>query len=195
MAKISRKKEKILDVARELIDKFGPDKITMELLAKRMEMGKASIYYYFKSKEEIVREVAKEEGLKIQRAVFRAIQHETDPVNKLKAYMIARVKHIKEIAGFYGGKRLQKDLHKYQYAFEEFQKQFYDFEESLLQTIFEDGIDQGIFEIVDVKIATSAILNGMRGIEYQWTFYTDLEEATIEASILFDLLLNGIKKR
>ena len=195
MTKISRKKEKILEVARDLIDKFGPDKITIELLAKRMEMGKASIYYYFKSKEEIISEVASEEGKKIQRAVYKAIQHETNPVDKLKAYIVTRVKYMKEIAGYYGGKKLQKELHKYHFAFEKFQHQFYDFEQTLLQSIIEDGVEQGIFEIEDVKIVTRALLNGMRGIEYQWTFYTDLEEAMSQAEVLFYLLLNGIKKK
>ena len=195
MPKISRKKEKILSAARELIDKIGPDKITMELIAKRIEMGKASIYYYFKSKEEIISEVASEEGKKIQREVFKAIQQETNPVDKLKAYMITRVKFMKEIAGYYGGIKLQKELHKYHFAFEEFQKQFYDFEQNLLHAIIETGIEDGTFDIDEVAIATEALLTGMRGIEYQWTFYTDLDEALKQAEVLFNMLLNGILKR
>ncbi len=97
---------------------------------------------------------------------------------------------MKEIAGYYGGKKLQKELHKYHFAFEKFQHQFYDFEQTLLQSIIEDGVEQGIFEIEDVKIVTRALLNGMRGIEYQWTFYTDLEEAMSQAELLFYILLN-----
>lgn len=195
MTKISNRKEAILDAARELIDKIGPDKITMELIAKRIEMGKASIYYYFKSKEEIISEVASEEGKKIQRAVYKAIQHETNPIDKLKAYITTRVKHVKELAGYYGGNKLQKNLHKYYYAFENFQIQFYDFESTLLQSIIEDGIEQDIFDIDNVKVTTDALLSGLRGIEYQWTFNSSIEEVIVEAEVLFNLLLNGIKKR
>ncbi len=185
MTKISNRKEAILDAARELIDKIGPDKITMELIAKRIEMGKASIYYYFKSKEEIISEVASEEGKKIQRAVYKAIQHETNPIDKLKAYITTRVKHVKELAGYYGGNKLQKNLHKY----------YYDFESTLLQSIIEDGIEQDIFDIDNVKVTTDALLSGLRGIEYQWTFNSSIEEVIVEAEVLFNLLLNGIKKR
>ncbi|MBN2281498.1 MAG: TetR/AcrR family transcriptional regulator [Candidatus Marinimicrobia bacterium] len=195
MQKISLKKEKILNAARELIDKIGPDKITMELIAKRIEMGKASIYYYFKSKEEIISEVASEEGRKIQREVYKAIQEETNPVDKLRAYMITRVKFMKELAGYYGGKKLQKELHKYHFAFEAFQKQFYDFEQNILHVIIETGLEKGVFEIEDTTIATGALLSAMRGIEYQWTFYTDLDEALTQAGVLFRILLNGILKR
>lgn len=195
MTKISRKKEKILDVARELIDNIGPDKITMELIAQRIQMGKASIYYYFKSKEEIISEVASKEGRKIQREVYKAIQHEMNPIDKMKAFMLTRVKHMEEIAGYYGGKKLQKELHKYHFAFEEFQKQFYDFEQNLIQAILEDGIEQELFEIEDVKVATEALLSGMRGIEYQWAFYSGLEEAMLQAEVLFGIIINGIKKR
>ena len=195
MVKVSKRKETILEAARELIDKIGPDKITMELIAKRIEMGKASIYYYFKSKEEIVSEVASEEGKKIQRAVYKAIQHETNPMDKLKAYMVTRVKHMKGIVCYYGGKKLQKNLHKYYFAFEEFQHQFYNFEQTLLESILEDGVEKDLFEIDNVKVATDALLSGMRGIEYQWTFFTDIEEALQQAEVLFSILMNGIKKK
>ncbi len=180
---------------RELAEEIGPDNITMEELAKKIDMGKASIYYHFRNKDEIISEVAKEEGKIIQREVFKAIQQEQDPKSKLLAFVSARIKHVKKIAGFYGEDQLQKKLHKYYFAFEEFQKQFYDFEENLLHSILEDGMDKGLFEINNLRLTTRALLSGLRGIEYQWTFNTSVEDAIEQAKLLLELLINGIKKR
>ena len=195
MSKAEKTKEKILDATKELVEKIGPDSITMELLAKKIGMGKASIYYHFKNKDEIIMEVAKIEGRAIQREVYKAIRQKNDPKSKLLAFVTTRIKYVKKIAGFYGEDQLQKNLHKYYFAFEEFQRQFYDFEENLLFSILEDGLEKGLFDIENLKLTTSALLSGLRGIEYQWTFNTSVEEALGQAKLLLELLINGIKKR
>jgi AcrR family transcriptional regulator len=195
MSKSEKIREKILTASKELVDEIGPDNITMNKLAQKVGMAKASIYYYFKNKEEIIIEVARNEGKMIQREVYRAIQQETEPKAKLLAFVATRIKHVKKIAGFYGQDQLQKNLHKYYSAFEEFQRQFYDFEENLLTSMLEDGVDKGLFEIENMKLTTNALLVGLRGIEYQRTFNASVEEAIAQAKILLELLINGIKKR
>ncbi|MFP4547314.1 MAG: TetR/AcrR family transcriptional regulator [Fidelibacterota bacterium] len=195
MSKAEKTKEKILEATKELVEEIGPDSITMEILAKKIGMGKASIYYHFKNKDEIITEVAKIEGRAIQREVYKAIQQKNDPKSKLLAFVTTRIKHVKKIAGFYGEDQLQKNLHKYYFAFEEFQRQFYDFEENLLFSILEDGMEKEIFDIENLRLTTSALLSGLRGIEYQWTFNASVDEAIGQAKLLLELLINGIKKR
>ena len=45
----------IVGVARRIFTRHGFRKATMEEIASSSRMGKSSIYYYFKSKEEIFR--------------------------------------------------------------------------------------------------------------------------------------------
>ena len=48
------KREIILDAAERLMMKTSQNDISVSLIAKEAGIGKGSIYYYFKSKEEIM---------------------------------------------------------------------------------------------------------------------------------------------
>ena len=47
------KKETILAVAEKFFARFGIRKTTMDEIAKMARIGKSTLYYYFKSKEDI----------------------------------------------------------------------------------------------------------------------------------------------
>ena len=47
------KKEQILSAASECFARFGYKKTTLDDIGKKIGLNKASIYYYFKNKEEI----------------------------------------------------------------------------------------------------------------------------------------------
>ena len=87
--KIERKPT-ILKVAQDLFSKFGLEKTTMDEIAKMARMGKASIYYYFKSKESIYKEVIQKEGKILQEKIRLAINKENTPQNKLSVYFITK---------------------------------------------------------------------------------------------------------
>ncbi len=53
-------KDRIRKEALEIIAIEGIDKLTMSMLAKRLELSKATFYYYYKSKDEILADVFKE---------------------------------------------------------------------------------------------------------------------------------------
>lgn len=53
-------KDKIRKEALEIIAIEGIDKLTMSMLAKRLGLSKATFYYYYKSKDEILADVFKE---------------------------------------------------------------------------------------------------------------------------------------
>ena len=50
---IDDKKERILKVAEEFFAQFGIKKTTMDEIAKKVRIGKSTLYYYFKSKTHI----------------------------------------------------------------------------------------------------------------------------------------------
>ena len=52
----------IVGVARKIFTRYGFRKTTMEEIAAASRKGKSSIYYYFKSKEEIFRAVVEREA-------------------------------------------------------------------------------------------------------------------------------------
>src|SRR5580698_9343002 len=55
-------KEKIGQVAMKCFSKYGLDKTTLDDIAKKVGLNKASLYYYYKNKEDIFLETAIKEG-------------------------------------------------------------------------------------------------------------------------------------
>ena len=55
--KADEKKRIITKVAQKIFSKYGLIKTTVDEIAKAARMGKASLYHYFKSKEDIFKEV------------------------------------------------------------------------------------------------------------------------------------------
>ena len=51
--KKNKNRDAIIETARQVFKKYGYDKTLMEHIAKAAGKGKSSIYYYFKSKEQI----------------------------------------------------------------------------------------------------------------------------------------------
>jgi AcrR family transcriptional regulator len=64
MTKKELTKEKIQQAAYKCVARFGFEKTTLDDIAKEVGLNKASLYYYYKSKEEIFLEVTKTETSK-----------------------------------------------------------------------------------------------------------------------------------
>lgn len=187
------KKETILKVAQGLFSRFGLSKTTIEDIAKRARMGKASIYYYFKGKEAIYQEVIDREGRELRRKIVEAVNRESAPQRKFRAYILTRMATLKELANYYTAFR---DEYLEQYAFIEKARQEYnEFERRMIQTILREGIDLGLFSVEDVPLASEAILAAMKGLEYNWTVNVPLETIEKNVDALLEILFQGIKKR
>ena len=95
-------KLKIVSVASYVFSKSGFKKATMEDIARAAGMGKSSIYYYFKSKEEVFEEVVKKEAnalsLELEKKVINV---NNNPKDKIRNYVFIRMKYLKEMVNFY----------------------------------------------------------------------------------------------
>ena len=56
----SERRRKIIDCAREVIFTQGIQKVNMEDIARKAELSKATVYFYFDSKEILLREICEE---------------------------------------------------------------------------------------------------------------------------------------
>ncbi|MCK5833309.1 TetR/AcrR family transcriptional regulator [bacterium] len=73
------KKENIIESAQKLFSRFGFLKTTVDEIAKAARMGKASLHHYFKSKEDIFREVVKKESQILSGKTREAIEFGKTP--------------------------------------------------------------------------------------------------------------------
>jgi AcrR family transcriptional regulator len=189
----SEKKEKIISAATSLFSRFGLEKTTMEDIAKAAKKGKSSLYYYFKSKEEVFAEVIKKEIAGLKTAIIEAIEKEDDPYNKFRKFVDARLNYLNEKADQYTN---VKDEHLKHYEFvENLTADYSNWEISTIKNIVEYGRDKGLFEVTDLDSISQALFFALKGLEYPWAINLTRKEIEKSVEALVDVLLRGISKR
>ena len=184
----------IVGIARRIFTRYGFRKTTMEEIASASQMGKSSIYYYFKSKEEIFRAVVEFEATMLKEQLSRIISKNNSPPERLKAYILFRLHHVRTLENFYAA--LNEETLSYMGFILEIRRNFEAEEQELVSKILEDGMEQGVFQLSSSKIGAIAISTMMKGLEVP--LLLDEAHKTDRGELMEDLirvLFNGILKR
>jgi len=153
----------IVNVARKIFTRQGFRKTTMEEIARVSGKGKSSIYYYYKSKEEIFEAVVAKEADELRAELEKVINSGKDPMDRLKDYIMFRLYHVKTVSNFYAALR-EESLNQMNFV-EEIRKRFESQEFSMVCEILETGIKKRSFEINDPTIGAIAITTMLKGLE------------------------------
>ena len=184
----------IVGVARKIFTRYGFRKATMEEIARTSQMGKSSIYYYFKSKEDIFRAVVEFEARMLKERLSRIIGKNNSPAERLKAYILFRLHHVRTLENFYAA--LNEEALSHMRFILDIRRNFEIEEQELVGEILEDGMKQEIFQLSSSKIGAIAISTMMKGLELPLLLdeahKTDREELMED---LIRVLLYGILKR
>ena len=189
----TKKKMTILDVAQSLFARFGLSKTTIDDIAKKASMGKASIYYYFTNKEAIFKEVINKEGRQFQEKILKEVNSETSPQSKIRIYIITRMELLKNLSNYYS---MLRDDYLRHYSFVEKARHSYDvFETTLLSSILQEGVQNRVFDVQNVTLTAETILVALKGLELKWTTDMPLMEIEQNADSLLRILFKGIEIR
>jgi AcrR family transcriptional regulator len=187
------KKEFIIEASRELFARFGLKKTTMDEIAKKCSMSKATLYYYFKSKEDIFRAVIDKEFNIFKEKMEVALSKASTPHDKLRAFTVTRVIHLKELANYYS---TLADEYLEHYAFVEHERlKLTDWEIQTVQSVLDEGVQQGIFNLSDPKLTAVVLVFALKGLEYPWTVEQDIIEIERAIDLMLPILFKGIEKR
>ncbi len=184
----------IVGIARRIFTRYGFRKTTMEEIASASQMGKSSVYYYFKSKEDIFRAVVEFEAIMLKERLNRIISKNSSPSERLKAYILFRLHHVRTLENFYAA--LNEEALSHMGFILEIRRNFEIEEQELVSKILEDGMEQNVFQLSSSKIGAIAISTMMKGLEVPLLLdeahKTDREELMDD---LIRVLLYGILKR
>ncbi|HHF58147.1 MAG TPA: TetR/AcrR family transcriptional regulator [candidate division WOR-3 bacterium] len=192
------KKNYIIEVAKSLVGKFGFKKTTMEDIAKAARMGKATLYYYFSSKDDIFREIIEKEGNRFRKKLLEALEGAKTAREKLLRYSFTRFHFLKEVRLYY--KTIKDELYSHLDFIERERKKFDKFDLEILERIMEEGVEKGEFNIKNPKYYAFLLLQAIKGLEVPiltgeaLSFENkevDLDEAV---SALLNILMYGILK-
>lgn len=187
------KKQIITQVAQIIFSKHGLLKTTIDEIAKAARMGKASLYHYFQSKEEIFKEVVEQENRFLKEKIREAVNREKTPQKKMKIYLLKKMEYLNELANIHS---VLKDDYLKHYAFIEKIREKNNREELFtIREILQDGEDKGIFEINDIELTAFAITSALKGLEYPWTINISFPEIESNINKLLEILFQGIEKK
>ncbi len=193
MEKTVNKKGIITTVAQRLFSRYGLIKTTVDEIAKAARMGKASLYHYFRSKEDIFREVIEKESRILDEKIKEAIDKEETPQGKLKAFVVTKMRYLSELANIYSA---LKDEYLDHYAFiEKAREKNFHKEIETIKTILREGIEKGIFANRDIELTSFAIISAFKGLEYSWSIKVPVPTGETNMEKLLEILFNGIVKK
>jgi len=168
-------------------------------VAKAARIAKATLYHYFKSKENILQELIYKEGEELRWRLLSAIRDAQGPVEKLRAYSVTRFKYLRKLALYYP--TLTQEYYQYLPFIEKERRDFNAFEIETLEGILREGIDQSLLSISDPRLYAFLLLQAMKGLEFLIAAGEALkfDGRTLEVEEVLDLLLGvllyGIARR
>lgn len=183
----------ITQVAQNIFSRYGLLKTTVDEIAKAARMGKASLYHYFQSKEDIFKEVVEHENKFLKEKIREAIINENTPQKKMKIYILKKMEYLKELVNI---DSVLKDKYLEHYAFIENIREKNRREELFtIREILQDGEDKGIFDINDIELTAFTIASALKSLEYPWSVNIPFSEIELNIDKLLEILFNGIVKR
>lgn len=185
-------RENIITAARAFFGKYGLSKTTIDDIAKQANMAKSSLYYYFKSKEEMFIAVVEQEAGIFKAEVADAMTSVNPPHEKLRAYFITRMRLFKELSTFYN---VFKDEYIANYGFIQKIRKTYDaYEVDMIKGILSRGVASKVFDIQDIDLTSVTLQGILKSLEYDWAI--SMPEKEIEKTIdrMMGILLHGIMK-
>jgi len=187
------KKEIIIKVSQKLFARFGLLKTTVDEIARLARIGKGTIYHYFTSKEEIFAEVIDKEAQFLKDKIINAIDGETAPQRKLRAFILTKMECLKNLVNYYSA--LKEEYLEHYSFIEKLRKNNFEEEIRIVMMILQEGINEAIFEVKNPRLTSLAIVTALKGLEFSWTFEDSMIEIKKSVDNLLEVLLKGIEKR
>ena len=185
-------KKSILESARRLFARFGPKKTTVDEIAQEAGIGKATLYYYFRDKNELFLKVIKQEAEELIYRMEQAIVEYENPELKLKALILAKagalmellnlrwLGEMSELSAWSELKATQEELsHK---------------EQKLLEQVLKEGEERGLFSISNPSLTAENLTRLLNALEQELAEHNPGEFQNRLEGIL-TLLLDGIRAR
>jgi AcrR family transcriptional regulator len=186
-------RDKIIDSASKIFSRFGFKKTTMDEIAQSMHKGKSSIYYYFKSKEEIFEAVIDKEVTAFKIEVTLKLAPITSPKEKLRAYITTRMHALKRMSNFY--EAIRNEYLSHLDFINKIRVKYDENEVITISQFLKSGIETGEFQLDDPQLAAMAIVTTMRGLEIPLFWSGEQQDIEKRIDSLLSLLFYGIVKK
>lgn len=188
----SAKRERILQNAQRLFSRFGLKKTTVEEIIRITKIAKGTFYKYFPDKESLFLEVVEKESASLVTDIREAVSEVTSSLEKMRAYLLTKVRKITKLVNFYQVTRETVD--EYWPQIEDIRKKYLAEEQKIVFEILRDGINRDELSVAAPELTANAIVIAVKGLESTWMLEESLMELEEGIDILLNVLFKGILK-
>ncbi len=198
MAK-EEKKLRVLKAASDCFARFGYEKTTLEDIGKAVGLNKASLYYYYKNKEDIFCDVISQEVDQYLAEVQKKVKASRTAETKIQSYLQERVNVYRMLMNLHN---LSMDtIRRFEPIYNDLYEKMMTREETFVADIIREGIVDGEFQKVDAPRVAHALLTVAVSIRYRGLHIShvrmagEADYAKMQEDIRFvvKLVLDGIK--
>jgi AcrR family transcriptional regulator len=195
LSKEEQLKDEAIQAAQKLFQQYGFHKTTMEDIAKAMGRGKSTLYYYYKSKDEIFLAVIMQEIEDVFKTTKKAIEKVNNAEEKLKVYFSTSLKTIKSKAFLYKilkGEILD-NLSQVNILVKKFNtKEVLSIKEILLMGINNNEFTDSLRE--DIDLLAYSTVSALRSLAVDLIIEEKFPNWDERLDVLISIILKGIKK-
>ena len=178
---ITKTRQKLIEVARELFARKGIDATTMNDIATASQKGRRTLYTYFRNKEEVFAAVIEDELEHLSDEMDKVVNLPLPPDIKIVKLIYTHLSLIKDVVKRNGSLRAEffSDINLVEKA-----RRKFDLEEiSALRSILRVGMEKGVFHIDHLKLTADVIHYAVKGIEIPFMFDRLGEGLSMEDSV------------
>lgn len=152
----------IVEAAAKRFAYYGFTKVTMDEIAADVGMGKASLYYYFATKEKLFQAVIESEREEFVTKIEALINKNSSSAQKLKEYVKLRLESFRDLVNI--GSITLKQSSEANAIFRTLLKSFMEREKKLLETILNEGKRNNEFSISTITATAELFLHILQGM-------------------------------
>ena len=185
---LDRRRHEIFAATVGLFLEKGFRETSMREIAEAAEMGKSSLYDYFKTKDEILLWAIEDEILDLTAAVQKIVAQPIPAIERLQQVMHRHLEYLLSSKEFYlklsfevqrlameSQQRIQVKRHTYQ---------------DLIRQLIDEGVQEGAFRPIDSLLATRLLITALTP-----TVFTSRPTGTPQEMLYtaFDIIMKGIQ--
>ena len=175
---ISKTRQKLIDIARQLFAKRGVANTTMNDIAVASGKGRRTLYTYFNSKEEVYSAVIESELERLSDKLDEVAAMKMRPLDKVIELIYLSM--LRETVVRNGN--LRAEFFRNIWMVEKVRKKFDDYEIDLFCKVYQDGKADGEFDIDDVNLVADITHYCIKGLEVPFIYGRIGHGLTEEAS-------------
>ncbi len=190
------RKKGILSAAQRVFSRKGYEATTMEDIASEAGFGKASLYFYFKGKEEVFLSLIKT-GLEEQRSLLKEIiGSQLSNVERLEALVSKLFENVEQNREFI--RIVHSESQKlYASALEKVHSSIIREHKKTMEgiaSIIQDGIRSGEFRKVEPTVAAGSLMGIIRSVIFSWFVREERTPLDRYRPMVMEIFLKGISK-